>query len=309
MTTTARGRTTEGRRPVGKLGPPALKPVGLMYGVSAIDTQTAVAVGSSGSIVKTTNGGTTWTILDAGTSNSLDDVFFVNSECGWAVGELGTIVATTDGGESWVLQNSRIRDQLLDVFFVDENEGWVVGPNATILHTGDGGRTWGIQPPGVSGGLGGVFFADRRNGWVVRGSGYPGEGVVLTTSDGGEHWEPQAVELPAGGLASVFFVDGQTGWFGGGEEEKTRYRENRCIPNRLPRRRMAARRGKREQRAWRVFWIRFGTCSSSMRKRVGLLGQEIGSGPGRTGDDRRGLDMDADRGGRGEPPLSDFFRG
>lgn len=68
------------------LGPPAHGPLGAIFGLSAIDAQTAIGVGSLGTIVKTTDGGTMWTTRDGGTSEWLEDVFFVDPDRGSAVG-------------------------------------------------------------------------------------------------------------------------------------------------------------------------------------------------------------------------------
>lgn len=190
------------------VGPPATGRIAAI-GVAAIDPQTVVGVDASGRVLKTTDGGATWTRRDLGVY-VFYDLYFADADHGWAVGSDGKIAATTDGGESWAFQNSRMRDQFNDVFFVDENEGWVVSWEGTILHTVDGGTVWVAEPSGFDRGFGGVFFADAKNGWVVGGG-------VLTTSDGGEHWEVQSVELRMGFLKSVFFVDGQTGWVAGFE--------------------------------------------------------------------------------------------
>jgi hypothetical protein len=49
-------------------------------------------------ILKTTNGGTTWTILTSGTTNNLYSVFFTDANTGYLVGEGGTILKTSNGG-------------------------------------------------------------------------------------------------------------------------------------------------------------------------------------------------------------------
>ena len=56
------------------------------------------AVGSSGTILKTTNSGTTWTILPSRTTNNLYSVNFADTTTGYAVGDIGTILKTTNSG-------------------------------------------------------------------------------------------------------------------------------------------------------------------------------------------------------------------
>lgn len=62
-------------------------------------------------ILKTTDGGSSWVEQDSGTLASLTSVYFVDAQHGWTVGARNNaphlsacILATTDGGASWQLQ-------------------------------------------------------------------------------------------------------------------------------------------------------------------------------------------------------------
>ena len=59
-------------------------------------------------IVRTTDGGNTWVIQDAGLTQSviLFGVSFTDANTGTAVGQNGTITRTTNGGSSWITQTS-----------------------------------------------------------------------------------------------------------------------------------------------------------------------------------------------------------
>jgi hypothetical protein len=59
-------------------------------------------VGESGTILRTTNGGATWSAQSSGTPNFLSSVFFTDANTGTAVGQGGTILRTTTGGVVWV---------------------------------------------------------------------------------------------------------------------------------------------------------------------------------------------------------------
>lgn len=56
-------------------------------------------MGSAGTILKTTNAGTSWQQQASGTTAVLTDVHFVDFDDGFVVGDGGTILKTTDGGE------------------------------------------------------------------------------------------------------------------------------------------------------------------------------------------------------------------
>ena len=69
--------------------------------VSFITPVVGWAVGNDGTILKTTNGGTSWTSQSIETSVPLYSVSFTDSDNGTVVGDVGTILRTTDGGTTW----------------------------------------------------------------------------------------------------------------------------------------------------------------------------------------------------------------
>ncbi len=68
------------------------------FGMHFPTSTVGYVVGMSGGIHKTTNGGLSWTNQTSGTSQTLNDVFFINDFTGFAAGENGVILKTTDGG-------------------------------------------------------------------------------------------------------------------------------------------------------------------------------------------------------------------
>lgn len=152
-------------------------------------------------------------------TNSLFDIFFVNTQKGWAVGKLGMIVATVDGGAYWETQMRITDSSLRGVYFANEGEGWVVGDYGTVLYTENAGQVWMSQESGTENNLRDVYFFDSNRGLVV------GEqGIVLITVDGGNDWNERkdlqeqfvVEESPfAAALFSIFFVDASRGWIAG----------------------------------------------------------------------------------------------
>jgi len=66
--------------------------------VSFVDANTGTAVGDFGTILRTTDGGATWTLQISGTTNNLWGVSLVDANIGTVVGYYGTILRTTTGG-------------------------------------------------------------------------------------------------------------------------------------------------------------------------------------------------------------------
>src|SRR5947208_16010443 len=112
-----------------------------LRGASFVDANTGTVVGEYGTIVRTTDGGNSWTIQVSGTTQNLWAVSFKDSNKGTAVGEGGTILGTTDGGANWVPQTSGTTLQLRGVSLSDANTGTAVGEGGTILRTTDGGNS------------------------------------------------------------------------------------------------------------------------------------------------------------------------
>jgi photosystem II stability/assembly factor-like uncharacterized protein len=180
-----------------------------LYGVSFSDANTGTAVGETGAIHRTTDGGETWQHQTSGTTQHLMDVYMSSALTGTAVGFGGTILRTENGGDTWLPQTSGTTRSLHDVCFTDPANGTVVGSGGTILTTADGGISWMQQNTGSNASLFGVFFCDSLSGYAVGNSG-----KILRTEDGGDLWTTQ----PGGStvqLRSVFFCDPQQGWIAG----------------------------------------------------------------------------------------------
>ena len=68
------------------------------FGMHFPTSTVGYVVGMGGGIHKTTNSGLSWTSQNSGTSQTLNDVFFINDFTGFATGDNGVILKTTDGG-------------------------------------------------------------------------------------------------------------------------------------------------------------------------------------------------------------------
>ncbi len=175
------------------------------------------AAGRWGTIIHTSDGGTSWEKQASGTDYTLASASFVDAKTGWIVGDGGTILHTTDGGKTWKKQKSPVAFYLMGVHFATPQKGWAVGERTTILTTTDGGKTWKVQFKDEDYILKSVSFCDEMNGWAV------GEyGLIYRTENGGTTWKKQAGgfgiseatgELEAGNiLFKVVAVNPQTAW-------------------------------------------------------------------------------------------------
>jgi photosystem II stability/assembly factor-like uncharacterized protein len=178
-----------------------------LRGMHFTDANNGWAVGDSGTIVHTSDGGANWAVQISGTPENLFGVRFTDADNGWAVGDAGTIITTSNGGATWTPQSSGTPgSHLRGVHFTDAGTGWAVGGLGTILTTSDGGANWAAQTSGTTEVLLGMHFTDANNGWAVGNSG-----TIVHTSNGGATWAAQTSGT-AQLLSGVHFTDANTGW-------------------------------------------------------------------------------------------------
>jgi photosystem II stability/assembly factor-like uncharacterized protein len=149
--------------------------------------------------------------------DALTGVQFISASQGWVIGRR-VILATDDGGASWTVQR-RGDLNLASVDFISASTGWAVGLDS-LLATADGGRTWTAlpEPCGV---IRSVHFVSPQVGYAIAGGVDPAVahalvvpatgGAVLSTTDGGESWQPMAAPADP---QSVCFSDRENGWLG-----------------------------------------------------------------------------------------------
>lgn len=190
-----------------------------------------------GTIIKTTDGGSSWTAQDAGIAETFNAVVFQSLDLGWVAGKNGTILHTSDGGAHWTVQLTNTSDEFRGLAFSDSLNGWATAVRAThqdwlgedddwtasIFHTSDGGQNWTQQIlPDNASFLGRIDFVDSRTGWAAGAKRLEQEdtrighaGVVYSTKDGGKTWEEQYSPGEDITLTAIDFVDHSQGWVTG----------------------------------------------------------------------------------------------
>lgn len=189
-----------------------------LQAVSAIDSIHCFTAGGYGTVMKTSNGGLTWTVLNTGTTDELTGIKFTDTLNGWTISKTGKIFHTNNGGASWNLQYADPdTSYLTGLAFTSSLHGCVVGGgfqggSARALTTWDGGLTWipnilfpdslGYKSPTD------VCFADSLHGWFVA------DGGIYRTLDAGATWNLQRQFGSFVWLSSLSFPDTLHGWIG-----------------------------------------------------------------------------------------------
>ncbi len=145
-------------------------------------------IGGSGGIVKTTDGGATFSSPVLPSSDPLHSISCPSVNVCFAAGDFGTVLKTEDGGETWLailLGSKSNRPQFTSIFALDKNQVIVVGKDGVIYRTIDGGASWAPPPLRIFADFFDVYFVDSSTGFIT-GNG----GTLLKTTDGGVSWKP-----------------------------------------------------------------------------------------------------------------------
>ncbi|MCB0729077.1 MAG: hypothetical protein KDD00_16540, partial [Ignavibacteriae bacterium] len=175
-----------------------------LYAVDFLNENTGYAVGTVGTIMKTTNGGGNWVVQNSNFTSELLGMGFYNTELGFAVGgNNGSILRTSNGGINWTSVFSGATTFLWDIEIPSADRVYAVGLNGIILRSTNGGISWGQQVSSTTANLFSVSFLDAVNGVAC------GNRVILKTSNGGINWIPQNVPFinPTTQVTSIDYID------------------------------------------------------------------------------------------------------
>jgi photosystem II stability/assembly factor-like uncharacterized protein len=198
-----------------------------LRGLSAVSPLVAWASGSAGTILRTVDGGRTWTRTAPAGTTTLDfrDIQAFDAQRAVALsigpGDSSRVYRTDDGGKSWQqTQTNADPDAFYDCMaFFDQRHGLIVGDPVNgrfeVLATDDGGRSWQVLPsegmpaaqPGEAGFAASgqcIATSGSRDAWI--GSGGGAQSRVYHSTDRGRTWQVAATPLPSSQSAGVFAV-------------------------------------------------------------------------------------------------------
>lgn len=145
-----------------------------MISITAWDDDNIWAVGHGFTILRTTDGGSTWVNTtpesQQGSPNDANGITLLSKDDAWVVLDYGNIWKTGDGGVTWTTQSIPPEVSgffLLRICAIDQQTAWVSGGTAygstqegVILHTTDGGSTWTRLDDGTQPVLWGIDFVN-----------------------------------------------------------------------------------------------------------------------------------------------------
>lgn len=172
-------------------------------------------VDRTGGIVRTTDGGRTWTKVEVPHLKNIGSIDFLSGQIGWIADREGAdllLFRTLDAGHHWEERRMSVPSdwpEVREISFIDQDDGWIVlkrskGDEIRLLATKDGGATWlpvDLPPVRNYAWWSDVMkFLSDKVGFIFSTEDDDGEPrdvdrhAVLYTDDGGARW--QKFDLP-----------------------------------------------------------------------------------------------------------------
>ena len=205
-------------------GSTALQGIGV-EDIWALDENNVWATGTNNVILRTINGGQTWSRIQAPANianMNLMSISIVDNTNIWISGDNGTIYNSTDDGSTWTMFDTSFfhNGGMQGIWAISPEKIYVVGgigsgaERGFIGYTLNGGATWDS-----------VFPANdyNRHEWIgVTASGntivvYGGKSHYMVSTDGGTTWKNDSVPGVSGGagpadINHLIMLNSQTWW-------------------------------------------------------------------------------------------------
>ena len=179
----------------------------LLTAVHMHDERTGWAVGHDAVILRTGDGGETWTMVHRAPEEELPllDVWFREERAGFAVGAYGYFLATEDGGETWTSRAISEDDFHLNALVpvTERSPGsqrpasrrlYIAAEAGVAYRSDDAGKTWSELPSPYAGSWFGGLALDEEQ-VVLTGL----RGHLFRSEDAGETW----TQVPSGTTATL----------------------------------------------------------------------------------------------------------
>ena len=159
-------------------------------------------IGGDHKILRTTNGGSNWSVSDYNVS--IHDFYFPNENTGFAVsgftGVGNNIRKSTNGGTSWLPINVPSTYTLKEIQFINSLTGFAFG-NSSLLKTTNSGLNWSLSniSPGEGINLFSAFFLNTGECYSVG-----MQGTIMKSTNSGNSWTQKA---PSGPLENYLVID------------------------------------------------------------------------------------------------------
>jgi photosystem II stability/assembly factor-like uncharacterized protein len=206
LATVARGAVTAGQS-----GWQWSNPLPQGHTLRALDLEGSLgyAAGDFGTLLRTDDGGSTWTGLRTGVTVDLEQVAILDADS-VVVASRCLVLRSDDGGATFVRLDWRLSQEpcgapIVAVAFPTDQRGYLVRTDGSVLRTDDGGVTWSARTPLIAPEPTAAAFVSPDVGVVTSASG-----LIYRTADGGATWT--IVHVEPHGLHGVAFAGPSIGY-------------------------------------------------------------------------------------------------
>ncbi len=157
-----------------------------LHDIIFLNPDSGIAVGDSGVILKSSNGGSSWDLVMKSEEESLHKVAFFNDLDGLAIGS--DIFLTADGGSSWTELDRP--DEYTDLAILNDSTVLVTSKNDGLIRSTNKGQTFKVLLGSDTGkGLGLLSFVNEQIGYGMQSGPAANTHFTLKSIDGGESWD------------------------------------------------------------------------------------------------------------------------
>ena len=188
--------------------------------INFLNASTGFAVGDGipeGPILKTTNGGINWALINSGASSFLNDIVFTDANTGYVCGDY-EIMKSTNGGNSWFMLFHGVSGdpEYWSLYFINANTGYFSHSQGGYKVTTNGGSSFSNVELDTAIGtvFTSVYFIDANTGFLTSFNMVNNNGKAYKTTNSGLTWGTQlsTASIP---LLSVLFLSPSTGYIAG----------------------------------------------------------------------------------------------
>ncbi|MBX7043863.1 MAG: hypothetical protein K1X85_13275 [Ignavibacteria bacterium] len=195
---------------------------GDFFSISMINEFTGYVSGQNNQVLKTTDGGMSWTPKTGPSPVSSSQHYtceFIDENTGFTFVNFSTVAGgnvfkTTNGGDNWMQYSTGATgENIYHADMVDANTGYcVMNPsNRPVYRTTNGGVNWTALTTGLTGSIRSVSAPDANTVYVCQTGG---TSRVAKSTNGGNNWT--LITLPvAVDCSSIDFKDANTGYVSG----------------------------------------------------------------------------------------------
>ncbi len=113
------------------------------WSVDFVNANTGIVSGYLGMIIRTTNGGVSWSASTTGVTANIYEVLMTSADTGYGCGALSSVVLKTiDGGQNWTSISVTGTNTRYGILSSGSANVWICGTSGNTIKTTDGGGSW-----------------------------------------------------------------------------------------------------------------------------------------------------------------------